>query len=122
MRAGRLLAMAAVLGALSAPASAEQRWLTCKVTDQRGQERNFFMVFDDRRNTAGVWDGVELIEGVDTAITFQAVRTRFPQFSATYNRNDGALSMTPIGSNYGGLLNGVCRRSAPPPNLPAPTR
>ncbi len=110
------------LAAVAQPARAEPRWLACKVTDQGGQVRNFAVVFDDRRNTAGVWDGISMVEGTDVAITFQALRARFPNFSMTYNRNDGAFSMTPLGANYGGLLHGECRRSAPPPGVPAELR
>jgi len=122
MRLATLLAAAVGLVAAATPASAEPRWLACKVTDQGGQVRNFSIVFDDRRNTAAVWDGTSIAEGSSVAITFQAVRARFTNFSMTYNRNDGAFSMTPLGANYGGLLHGECRRSAAPPGVPAELR
>jgi len=122
MRPATILTMAAALSAVALPAWAESRWLGCKVTDQRGTARNFHVVFDDRRNTAAVWDGIELVEGANVAITFQALRARFPNFALTYNRNDGALSMTPLGANYGGLLHGECRRTQPPAGVPADRR
>lgn len=122
MRLATFLMAAVGLAVAAGPARAEPRWLGCKVTDQGGQARNFFVVFDDRRNTAGVWDGTSMAEGTDVAITFQALRARFPNFTMTYNRNDGALSMTPLGPNYGGLLHGACRRSLPPPGVPAGQR
>lgn len=122
MRLATTLTMAAALCAVALPARAEPRWLACKVADQRGTARNFHIVFDDRRNTAAVWDGVEFVEGASVAITFQAIRARFPNFALTYNRNDGALSMTPLGANYGGLLHGECRRAPPPPGVPADRR
>ena len=122
MRLATLLMTAVVLAAVAPPAMAEPRWLACKVTDQGGQVRNFSVVLDDRRNTAGVWDGTSLAEGTNVAITFQALRARFPNFAVTYNRNDGAFSMTPLGPNYGGLLHGECRRSVAPPGVPAERR
>jgi len=122
MRLATLLMTAVGLAAVAPPASAEPRWLACKVTDQGGQVRNFSVVFDDRRNTAGVWDGTAMATGTDVAITFQALRARFTNFSMTYNRNDGAFSMTPLGANYGGLLHGECRRSVAPPGIPAELR
>lgn len=122
MRFATLLLAAVGLAAAAGPARAEPRWLACKVTDQGGQVRNFSVVFDDRRNTVGVWDGSSLAEGTSVVITFQALRATFPNFSMTYNRNDGAYSMTPLGANYGGLLHGECRRSLPPPGAPAGQR
>ena len=122
MRLAKLLVIAAGVAGVSAPAMAESRWLACKVTDRGGQVRNFSVVFDDRRNTAGVWDGTSLAEGTSVAITFQAVRATFPNFTMTYNRNDGAVSMTPLGANYGGLLHGECRRSPAPAGVPADRR
>jgi hypothetical protein len=117
MRPGGILATTALLAVLSAPALAEPRWLACKYTDGRGASHNFFMVFDDLRSTASLFEDGALVEGVSTSITFQALRTRFPQFVATYNRNNGALSITPL-QGSGGLLQGECRRSAPPPGAP----
>ncbi|MGQ3299999.1 hypothetical protein [Reyranella sp.] len=122
MRLATFLTAAVGLAAVASPASAEPRWLACKVTDQGGQVRNFSVVFDDRRNTVGVWDGTSLAEGTSVVTTFQALRATFPNFSMTYNRNDGAFSMTPLGANYGGLLHGECRRSLPPPGAPAGQR
>ncbi len=119
MRHAMLLAMAASLVAVALPAEAETRWLACKVTDQGGKPLAFNIMFDDIRNIAAVWDGIELVDGTSVAINFQSIRARFPKFALTYNRNNGALSMTPIGSNYGGLLNGECRRSLAPQGLPA---
>jgi hypothetical protein len=122
MRLATLLTAAIGMAVLAHPAMAEPRWLACKVTDQGGQVRNFSVVFDDRRNTVGVWDGTSMAEGTSVVITFQALRATFPNFSMTYNRNDGAYSMTPLGANYGGLLHGECRRSPPPPGVPAERR
>ena len=116
MRLAEVLAMVTVLALLSQPALAEPRWLACKFIAS-GKEQNFHMVFDDRRGTAALFDGASLIEGTGTSINFQSLRTRFPQFNVTYNRNDGALSVSPVGT--GGMLHGECRRSAPPPGAPA---
>lgn len=115
------LALAMALSVVT-PALAEPRWLTCKFSDGRGKTPAFMMMFDDRRNTASLWDGVALIDGTSTTINYQSLRTRFPQFIVTYNRNDGALAITPVENTYGGLLHGECRRSAPPPNAPASAR
>ena len=117
MRPAALIAIGALLAGV-APAMAETRWLACKVADRGGKTLAFNIMFDDIRNTAAIWDGVELVDGNSVAINFQSIRARFPNFALTYNRNDGALSMTPLGANYGGLLHGECRRSPPPPNLP----
>jgi hypothetical protein len=122
MRPATFLMSIIGLAVAAGPASAEPRWLACKVTDQGGQVRNFSVVFDDRRNTVGVWDGISMTDGTNVVITFQALRATFPNFSMTYNRNDGAFSMTPLGPNYGGLLHGECRRSLPPPGVPAGQR
>jgi hypothetical protein len=119
MRWREILAAAGLLAALARPALAEPRWLACKYNDS-GKARTFLMVFDDLRNTASLLDGSTLVEGADTAITFQALRTRFPQFTITYNRNDGVLALTPV-AGFGGILNGECRRSPPPPGAPNPT-
>jgi hypothetical protein len=122
MRPGSRLMMLAALGAAfvatAQPVRAEQRWLTCKFTDQLGAARNFFMVFDDLRSTASLFDAGTLIEGTDTSINFQSIRTRFPTFALTYNRNDGALAVSPLEATYGGILRGECRRTAPPPGAP----
>jgi hypothetical protein len=118
MRLAEILATVALLTLLSRPALAEPRWLACKFNDTSGKAQNFVMVFDDMRGTASLFDGASLIEGASTSITFQALRTRFPPFHVTYNRNDGALALSPVG--VGGILHGECRRSAPPPGAPAP--
>ena len=117
MRLAQILAMVMLLALLSRPALAEPRWLACKFNDARGQAQNFYMVFDDMRGTAALFDGGGLVEGTSTSINFQSLRTRFPQFNVTYNRNDGALAVSPIG--VGGILHGECRRSPPPPGAPA---
>jgi hypothetical protein len=115
MRLAEMLTTIALLTLLSRPALAEPRWLACKFTAS-GKEQNFHMVFDDLRGTAALFDGASLIEGTSTSINFQALRTRFPQFNLTYNRNDGALAISPAGT--GGLLHGECRRAPPPPGAP----
>ena len=117
MRRSAILATVGLLAVLARPAMAEPRWLACKYSDTNGKPQNFFMVLDDLRNVASLLDGGTLVEGADTGITFQALRTRFPQFTITYNRNDGALAVTPL-AGYGGILSGECRRSPPPPGAP----
>lgn len=109
---------AALVAAAVTPALAESRWLACKFTDQLGAARNFFMVFDDLRGTASLFDAGTLIEGSGTSINFQSIRTRFPTFALTYNRNDGVLAVSPLEASYGGILRGECRRTAPPPGAP----
>ena len=116
MRLAEVLASLALLTLLSRPALAEPRWLACKFTDTSGKPQTFNMVFDDLRGTASFFDAGSLVEGANTSINFQSLRTRFPQFTVTYNRNDGALSVVP---SVGGLLHGECRRSAAPPGAPA---
>ena len=117
MRLAEILAAAILLAVLSRPALAEPRWLACKFNDTTGKAQNFVMVFDDMRGTAALFDGSSLVGGTSTTINFQSLRTRFPPFNITYNRNDGALAVSPVG--VGGILHGECRRSAPPPGAPA---
>lgn len=124
MHRGPMLLSATVLAAALAasaasPALADQRWLACRFTDHKATVRNFHIVFDDIRNTAAMFEGGLLVEGTGTSITFQSLRTRFPAFTVTYNRNDGALAITAIEGTYGGTFNGECRRSPPPPGVPA---
>jgi hypothetical protein len=64
-------------------------------------------------------DAGGLVEGTSTSINFQSLRTRFPQFNVTYNRNDGALAVSSTTGGLGGIMTGDCRRSAPPPGAPA---
>lgn len=122
MRPGMKLVWATGLGAALAavvsPALAEPRWLACKFTDQGGVVRNFQMVFDDLRSTAAVFDNGQLVDGTGTTINFQSIRSRFPAFTLTYNRNDGTLAVV-IEGTYGGILRGECRRTPPPPGAPA---
>jgi hypothetical protein len=117
MRLGELLAAAALLAVLSGPALAEPRWLACKFTDTSGKPQTFQMVFDDLRGIAALLDGTALVDGTSTTINFQSLRTRFPLFNITYNRNDGALAVSSTGG-LGGLQTGDCRRSPPPPGAP----
>src|SRR4051812_15912585 len=117
MRPGMMLATAVAVAIAASPAVAEPRWLACKFTDQGGAVQNFSMMFDDIRSTASLFAAGSMVEGSGTSINYQSIRTRFPTFSLTYNRNDGALSLAPEGS-YGGILKGDCRRSAPPPGAP----
>jgi hypothetical protein len=117
MRPGQVLLTLALIALLSRHAWAEPRWLACKFNDTGGKTQNFLMVFDDIRGTAALFDGVALVEGSGTSINFQSLRTRFPAFSVTYNRNDGALSLSMQGS-VGGILIGECRRTAAPPGAP----
>jgi hypothetical protein len=119
MRWREILGTVGLLAALVRPAMAEPRWLACKYSDTNGKAQNFLMVFDDLRNTVSLLEGGTLVEGTSTGITFQALRTRFPQFTITYNRNDGALAVTPL-AGFGGILTGECRRSPPPPGAPSP--
>jgi hypothetical protein len=119
MRLAQILATVVLLALLSRPALAEPRWLACKFNDTSGKTQNFHMVFDDIRGTAALFDGYSLIEGASTSINFQSLRTRFPQFNVTYNRNDGALAVSPTQGGLGGILTGDCRRSTAPPGAPA---
>ena len=118
LRQAALAALAVAVAVTASPVRAESRWLACKFTDQVGMARNFFMVFDDLRSTASLFDAGSLIEGSSTSINFQSIRTRFPTFAITYNRNDGALAVSPLEATYGGILRGECRRSPPPPGAP----
>jgi len=119
MRWVAIVAAGGLLATLARPAMAESRWLACKYNDGNGKPQSFFMVFDDLRNVASLLDGGSLVEGANTGITFQALRTRFPEFTVTYNRNNGVLAVTPL-AGYGGSLTGECRRSPPPPGAPNP--
>ena len=119
MRLAQILATVMLVALLSRPALAEPRWLACKFNDISGKVQNFVMVFDDLRGTAALFDGSNLIDGASTTITFRALRTRFPQFNVTYNRNDGALAVSSTTGGLGGLMTGDCRRAAPPPGAPA---
>src|SRR4051812_227191 len=85
----RIVAAGVLLAVLSHPARAEPRWLACKFNDPSGKPQSFVMVFDDLRGPAAMFDGYSLVEGTSTSINFQSLRTRFPQFNVTYNRNDG---------------------------------
>ena len=93
MRLAQILAAGMLLAVLSRPALAEPRWLACKFNDTTGKAQNFVMVFDDLRGTAALFDGSGLVDGAGTTINFQSLRTRFPPFNVTYNRNDGALAI-----------------------------
>ena len=108
----RTLMAVSLLALLSQPALAEPRWLACKYNDTSGKAQTFMMVFDDLRGTAAILDNGGLIDGTGTTINFQSLRTRFPAFNLTYNRNDGALAVSATGG-LGGILTGECRRSAP---------
>ena len=80
------------------------------------------MMFDEDRNVAAIFDPPlgTMIEGSGTFINFQLIRSRFPGYSLTYNRNNGtlALGLTSGGSIPTGLVQGECRRSPPPPGAP----
>jgi hypothetical protein len=117
MMRGAAIALGAIMALLWGPAKAEPRWLACKYTDTSGKEQTFQLMFDDLRSTASLFDAGSLIEGGNTSINFQSLRTRFPALGITYNRNDGALTVTPAS---GGMLHGECRRSSPPPGAPNP--
>lgn len=115
-----LAALPALLSMLLAlPALAETRWLGCKYTDISGKSQAFFLAFDDQRNIAQLLDEDRLVDGTNTFINFQSLRTRFPAFVLTYNRNDGTLMLSPqTGPVVSGLLHGDCRRTPPPPGAP----
>ena len=119
MRLAKIATTTALLVMLALPALAEPRWLSCKYTDTSGKSESFFMVFDDLRGTAALLDAGGLIDGSGTTVNFQSLRTRFPAFNVTYNRNDGALAVSSTGG-LGGLMHGECRRTAPPPGAPQP--
>lgn len=118
MRLGMMWAMAAGLAVVASPVLAEPRWLACKFTDHQGAVRTFDMVFDDLRGTASVFIAGALTEGTGTSINFQSIRTRFPTFALTYNRNNGDLAVSPLEASYGGILQGECRRGPPPAGAP----
>lgn len=105
---------------LAAPASAESRWLACNYTDLGGKQHTLAVMFDQDRNIASIFEDGSMVEGANTSITFQAIRSRFPRFFLTYNRNDGALSlsMTGGGGFAVGIVHGSCRRAPPPPGAP----
>jgi hypothetical protein len=119
VKLAQILAATLLLALLSRPALAEPRWLACKFNDTSGKPQSFVMVFDDLRGTAAMLDAGSLVEGTSTSINFQSLRTRFPQFNVTYNRNDGALAVSSTMGGLGGIMTGDCRRSAPPPGAPA---
>jgi hypothetical protein len=116
----RRWAGAALLMALAMPAAAEPRWLTCSYTDMGGKQQGLAVMFDQDRNIASIFEDGSMVEGTNTSITFQAIRSRFPRFFLTYNRNDGALSLALTGGGgfTTGIVNGSCRRSNPPPGAP----
>jgi hypothetical protein len=115
------LAALSLLVALARPAMAEPRWLSCKYTDTSGTVQTFHLMFDDLCSTAALFDAGALVEGTNTSINFQSLRARFPAFLITYNRNDGALAVTPLTGGLGGILTGECRRTPPPPGAPPGT-
>ncbi len=115
------LALGSLLGLLlvAGPAAAETRWLACKYTDVVGAAQTINLMFDDQRSIAALFENGQMVDGANTTITFQAILTRFPNYILIYNRNDGALSVTPQGGAYAtGMLRGECRRSPPPPGAP----
>lgn len=115
----RPVALALLSLSLAGPALAEPRWLVCKFTDLHGKSQGFYMKFDEQRNIAELLDEGRLIEGTNTFINYQAIRTRFPEFVLNYNRNDGALNVSPqAGAIVSGMLHGECRRAPPPPDAP----
>ena len=118
MRLANIVTAGALLALLSRPALAEPRWLACKYNDTSGKPQTFSMVFDDMRGTAAILDNGGLIDGVGTTVNFQSLRTRFPAFNLTYNRNDGGLAVSATGG-LGGIMTGECRRSPPPPGAPS---
>ena len=104
---------------MAGPAAAETRWLACKYTDAKGAAQTISMMFDESRNVAALFENGQMVDGANTTITFQSLRSRFPSYILIYNRNDGALSVTPLGGAYAtGMLRGECRRSPPPPGAP----
>ena len=105
----------ALLAPLSQAVRAGQRWLGCKYNDVNGKTQNFFLVFDVFRGIASILEAGGLVEGTNSTINFQSLRARFPDFTITYNRNDGALSVNP---RTGGILSGECRRVAQPAGAP----
>ena len=118
----RALLALLLLAATALPAAADTRWLVCKYNDNQGKAQGFHMMFDEDRNITGLFDPAlgTLTEGRSTFINFQLIRTRFPDYSLTYNRNNGnlAVSLSGGGAIPTGLVQGECRRSAPPPGAP----
>ena len=117
-----VLCAALALGPAVWPVSealAEPRWLACRYS-QAGQARQLAVMFDEARNVAALFEDGVMVDGNATSITFQAIRSRFPAFFLTYNRNDGSLSLalTSGGGFTAGIVSGVCRRAPPPPGAP----
>jgi hypothetical protein len=115
----RLAALALGLVLVAGSAAAETRWLACRYTDLAGAKQTIDLMFDDQRNIAAIFEHGAMVDGANTAITFQSLRSRFPNYILTYNRNDGALSVSPQGAAFAGLLKGECRRSPPPKGAPS---
>jgi hypothetical protein len=113
----------ALAALLAAPAAADTRWLACKFNDAQGKPQSFHRMFDEARNLAAFFDPFSgnLVEGMSTYINFQLIRSRFPSYALTYNRNDGVLGLSPIGgvAFTAGLLHGSCQRSLPPAGAPS---
>lgn len=111
-----------LLAVTAVPAAAETRWLGCKFNDHQGKPQSFHMMFDEDRNLTAIFDPAlgTMTEGTGTFINFQLIRTRFPDFSLTYNRNNGTLALSLISGTSipAGLVQGECRRSLPPPGAP----
>ncbi|HYC64845.1 MAG TPA: hypothetical protein VEC14_08955 [Reyranellaceae bacterium] len=100
-------------------ARAEPRWLSCTYNDAGGRQNTLAVMFDQDRNLAALLEDGQLVEGANTSITFQAIRSRFQRFFLTYNRNDGTLALAMTGGGFtAGMLHGSCRRSTPPPGAP----
>jgi hypothetical protein len=117
MRRAALTLALAVLAAAAPAVANDTRWLVCTYTKD-GQKHQISVVFDQPRNYAAVFNDGELLEGANTSITFQAIRSRFPGFFLTYNRNDGSLTLASTGGFTTGIVHGECRRSNPPPGAP----
>lgn len=111
-----------LLAATALPAAAETRWLVCKFNDHQSKPQGFHMMFDEDRNITAIFDPAlgTMTEGTSTFINFQLIRTRFPAYSLTYNRNNGTLALSLISGTSipAGLVQGECRRSPPPPGAP----
>ena len=115
----RRAAAALALLMLAAPAAAETRWLACQYVDVAGKQQPLAVMFDEDRNITGIFQDGAIVEGTNTSINFQSIRTRFPSYFLTYNRNDGTLSLVMIGGGFtSGMLHGQCHRSQAPPGAP----
>jgi hypothetical protein len=83
MRWPEILAAVGLLATPARPAMAKPRWLACKYTDRSGKGAELFHGVRRPAQYGIPARCRHACEGTDTGITFQALRTRFPQFAIT---------------------------------------